>query len=278
MPPTFVDFRNRLLSGMVISPASAMGGMEEQINRPVEDFPPTLYRRPPTVYRQVDDEAYATRLPDVDDDAEFARHLQEQENAAAGAGLSRHPLGWMDAVPSQDTLLARRLQHEENQRAGVDLQPLAPIAEFRQPAPPAPGAEFRRAFGPSQKQEESETQPDDNQIRECKICMAKPVSTRFKPCYHSLCCSSCADRLRAKECPICRKKILGWDHGNFTSTLSKPKPAVPNWPDSMPKRDIKKLEEWVRGRMHNESNLAGARAVLGRRPRVFSREPRERRE
>ncbi|XP_063418143.1 uncharacterized protein LOC134700922 [Mytilus trossulus] len=46
---------------------------------------------------------------------------------------------------------------------------------------------------------------DDKYI--CKICFDNPVEVTFLPCMHVCCCKNCSDKLKVKQCPICRKKI-----------------------------------------------------------------------
>ncbi|CAC5396801.1 unnamed protein product [Mytilus coruscus] len=41
----------------------------------------------------------------------------------------------------------------------------------------------------------------------CKICFDNPVEVTFLPCMHVCCCKNCSDKLKVKQCPICRKKI-----------------------------------------------------------------------
>ena len=41
----------------------------------------------------------------------------------------------------------------------------------------------------------------------CKICLDNKADTLFLTCRHYCTCASCADRL--KDCPICRKTVLG---------------------------------------------------------------------
>ncbi|XP_071144499.1 polyadenylate-binding protein-interacting protein 1-like [Mytilus edulis] len=41
----------------------------------------------------------------------------------------------------------------------------------------------------------------------CKICFDDPVEVTFLPCMHVCCCKNCSDKLKVKQCPICRKRI-----------------------------------------------------------------------
>ncbi|VDI54562.1 polyadenylate-binding protein-interacting protein 1 [Mytilus galloprovincialis] len=41
----------------------------------------------------------------------------------------------------------------------------------------------------------------------CKICFDDPVEVTFLPCMHACCCKNCSDKLKPKQCPICRKRI-----------------------------------------------------------------------
>mmetsp|Transcript_22919 Transcript_22919/g.52541 ORF Transcript_22919/g.52541 Transcript_22919/m.52541 type:complete len:305 (+) Transcript_22919:52-966(+) len=288
MPPTFVEISNRFLSGLLPSAASGSAGQQEC---PQDDLQATLYRQANS------DAQYATALQEQEDadaalaqnreatrgpseDSLLARRLQYEENERGGMydtieiqGPRRpvQPVVALDPsrilqdslggrpVPSEDTLFARRLQNEENQRAGVNLHP---------------GAEFRRAFGSSH--DAQEPQHDRSETRECKICMAAPVSTRFKPCYHAICCNSCAARLQSTQCPICRQTITDWDNGTFTSTLAKPSSALPRWPDSMPAEELQRIQDRVaRGRgRYRRGRVALAHAVDGAGSRVRAVMPR----
>lgn len=49
-----------------------------------------------------------------------------------------------------------------------------------------------------------ETNDTDSQ---CILCVHYRVNTRFSPCEHHVCCSSCYLQLSKKECPICRASI-----------------------------------------------------------------------
>lgn len=44
---------------------------------------------------------------------------------------------------------------------------------------------------------------------QCKICYENHVEVIFLPCRHVCCCQSCCNKLKVKECPICRSKIKG---------------------------------------------------------------------
>ncbi|KAL4232792.1 E3 ubiquitin-protein ligase mib2 [Mactra antiquata] len=44
-------------------------------------------------------------------------------------------------------------------------------------------------------------------MQTCKICMEREVNTTLLPCGHLVSCEECAKKL--KECPICKKKIVG---------------------------------------------------------------------
>lgn len=42
---------------------------------------------------------------------------------------------------------------------------------------------------------------------QCKICLDNPVEVLFLPCKHVCCCQTCSNKLRVRECPICRGQI-----------------------------------------------------------------------
>lgn len=53
--------------------------------------------------------------------------------------------------------------------------------------------------------------------RECVVCMARPVTTAFAPCRHSVICDPCLRevRLRTGLCPLCRSRISAAFRGRF---------------------------------------------------------------
>ena len=61
----------------------------------------------------------------------------------------------------------------------------------------------------------------------CEICMDKPISVRFEPCLHNICCDGCAALISV--CCICRAEICG--HQVFVAekdeTRMAPKPKSP---------------------------------------------------
>jgi tetratricopeptide (TPR) repeat protein len=65
----------------------------------------------------------------------------------------------------------------------------------------------------------------------CIICLDNTVSTKLKPCQHSVCCKACVEELfrRRQPCPLCRKQISGWEVGKFVGSLG----AHGLWPTSL---------------------------------------------
>lgn len=43
---------------------------------------------------------------------------------------------------------------------------------------------------------------------ECIICFSNTIKYRFKHCNHEICCHSCFDKLKNRNCPICRQPIV----------------------------------------------------------------------
>ncbi|GMH53103.1 hypothetical protein TrRE_jg611 [Triparma retinervis] len=79
----------------------------------------------------------------------------------------------------------------------------------------------------------------------CIICLDNTVSTKLKPCQHSVCCKPCAEELlrRGQPCPLCRKQISGWEVGKFIGSLG----AHGLWPTS-----LKNLMQLASGEGFNE--------------------------
>ena len=48
----------------------------------------------------------------------------------------------------------------------------------------------------------------NNNIRECSICLTEPICMLMKPCNHCCACASCARRLLRQPCPICRVHVV----------------------------------------------------------------------
>ena len=79
----------------------------------------------------------------------------------------------------------------------------------------------------------------------CIICLDNTVSTKLKPCQHSVCCKACVEELfrRRQPCPLCRKQISGWEVGKFIGSLG----AHGLWPTS-----LKNLMQLASGEGFNE--------------------------
>ena len=52
---------------------------------------------------------------------------------------------------------------------------------------------------------ELKKQKQEQEHKNCKICMDKEISMVFVPCGHLISCGKCANAL--KQCPLCRKPI-----------------------------------------------------------------------
>lgn len=56
--------------------------------------------------------------------------------------------------------------------------------------------------------EANEANEETNNTLRCKICMENKINTVLLPCFHVVCCTSCANQLRTtRVCPICRNRI-----------------------------------------------------------------------
>lgn len=59
--------------------------------------------------------------------------------------------------------------------------------------------------------------------RLCQVCMVEPVTTRFQPCCHSVCCRACALEVHARGhgCPVCRAPLQRLEVGIFQGNLDR---------------------------------------------------------
>jgi hypothetical protein len=48
---------------------------------------------------------------------------------------------------------------------------------------------------------------NDDDIRQCIMCVRYRINTRFSPCEHTVCCSECYLKFSKNECPVCRAVI-----------------------------------------------------------------------
>jgi hypothetical protein len=48
---------------------------------------------------------------------------------------------------------------------------------------------------------------DDDDIRQCIMCVRYRINARFSPCEHTVCCSECYSQFSKNECPVCRAVI-----------------------------------------------------------------------
>lgn len=48
---------------------------------------------------------------------------------------------------------------------------------------------------------------DDDEDKECCVCLTQEKDIVFAPCGHFTCCDSCGSNLNPKVCPICRAQI-----------------------------------------------------------------------
>lgn len=47
---------------------------------------------------------------------------------------------------------------------------------------------------------------ENEQLKDCAVCMCNPKESVFMPCGHYYCCQECSNRL--KKCPICRQTVM----------------------------------------------------------------------
>ena len=147
-----------------------------------------------------------------DDDTSYAWLLQQQEIARAhGTQVAR------DTQQSQ-RILGEFLQHTAAEKKNASLSP-----QHRNPRPgPQSHARAISSVRPPPTQIQSHTpssssattnptpaavdgKADRAKGMECIICCDNTIDTALYPCWHIICCASCAARVT--KCPQCRKKI-----------------------------------------------------------------------
>jgi len=60
-------------------------------------------------------------------------------------------------------------------------------------------------------------------VTECRICMDEPRATVFLPCFHSVACAPCAQRLLGRPCPICRVTVASAAPADGVATYAPPR-------------------------------------------------------
>ncbi|GMH52697.1 hypothetical protein TL16_g01289 [Triparma laevis f. inornata] len=77
------------------------------------------------------------------------------------------------------------------------------------------------------------------------ICFGNVVNAKLRPCGHSATCRECTEELRGRNepCPLCRKKVAGFDVGKWQSSIGE----HGLWPTS-----LKNLTQLASGEGFNE--------------------------
>ncbi|GMH53652.1 hypothetical protein TrLO_g14319 [Triparma laevis f. longispina] len=92
---------------------------------------------------------------------------------------------------------------------------------------------------------EGSVDEEEDDEDKCIICLDNVVDAKLRPCGHSATCRECTEELRGRNepCPLCRKKIAGFDVGKWQSSIGE----HGLWPTS-----LKNLTQLASGEGFNE--------------------------